>query len=52
MGSWLKTGSYILSVETVQEMEEQGLDAPKFSVSRISGRNPYLSIDEVRNSIL
>jgi len=52
MGSWLRTGPYILPVETVQDTEEQALNAAKFSTGRISGRNPYLSIDKVGNSIL
>jgi len=51
MGSWPRTGSHILPVETVQDTEEQGLDAVKFSAGRISWRNPYLSIDKVGNSI-
>jgi len=52
MGSWPRTRSRILPVETVQDTEEQALDAVKFSAGRISRRNPYLSIDEVGSSIL
>jgi len=39
MGSWPRTGSHILPVETVQETEERGLDAAKFSAGRISGKS-------------
>jgi len=52
MGSWPRTRSYILLVETVQDTEEQALNAAKFSAGRISRRNPYLSIGKVGNFIL
>ena len=37
MGLWPRTRSYILPVETVQDMEERELNAVKFSTGRISG---------------